>query len=241
MATFPTPLALIGRVLSFRFDAADLEQAQGRHLLVGLLFTWLAGIGRYWDNPRVTALQQAGVGSLAYVFLLSGFLWLLFYPLRPKRWSYFALLTFITAVAPPAWVYAIPVERFMALDTARMVNFVFLGLVATWRVSLYAAFLRRYAELSGARFVVAWLLPLALIVFALTVLNLERAVFEIMAGNNRQPGTSADTAYMTLFLLSALSIGLTPVLVITYVVVLFQARQRPTAQPLVAADLSRGR
>lgn len=229
MTTLPTPLALIGRVLSFRFDAADLEQAGGRHLLVGLLFTWLAGIGRYWDNPRVAALQHAGVGSLAYVFLLSGFLWVLFYPLRPKRWSYFALLTFVTAVAPPAFIYAIPVERFMTLDAARTVNFVFLGLVATWRVSLYAAFLRRYADLSGVRFVIAFLLPLTLIVFALTALNLERAVFDIMAGNNRKPGTSADTAYMVLFLLSYLSIYLTPVLVIAYLVVLFLARRRPRA------------
>ena len=33
------------------------------------------------------------------------------------------------------------------------------------------------------------------IVFTLSVLNLERAVFEIMAGNSSNPGTSADDAY----------------------------------------------
>lgn len=186
------------------------------HLVTGLLFTWIAGVGRYWDSPRASILQHLGLGSVAYVLVLSAFLWLLVLPLRPARWSYFQILTFVCAVAPPAILYAIPVERFMSLEDARTVNVWFLAVVAAWRVALYVLFLARYAGFRWLRLIVAALLPLSLIVGGLTALNLERAVFDIMAGLDPNVGTSADSAYAILFVLTLIAFQGTPILLVLY-------------------------
>jgi hypothetical protein len=214
------PLRFIGRVLTGRFTRVDLASAGMPHLAAGLLFTWLAGIGRYWDSPRASTLQHLGLGSLAYVVVLSGFLWLLFLPLRPERWSYRELLTFICAVSPPAVLYAIPVERFMSLQDARSANVWFLAIVAVWRVALYVVFLVRYAGFRHLRLFVAATLPLMVIVFGLTALNLERAVFNIMAGLDPAAGTSADEVYAFLFGLSILSLYATPIVFVLYLLCL---------------------
>jgi len=224
-----SPWRLIGRVLTFRFDANDLHGATPRHLALGLAFAWLAGIGRYWDNPRAVLLQRLGLGSIAYVLVLTTFLWLLLYPLGPRRWSYLSVMTFIAAVSPPALLYAVPVERLMPLEDARAANFWFLAVVALWRVALYCVFLFHYPDFRGNRLIVALLLPLVLIVFTLSVLNLERAVFELMAGNSANPGTSADDAYFFILLLSFFSLYATPVLVLMYAFGIYQARKERRA------------
>jgi hypothetical protein len=226
-----SPLLFIARVLSGRFSAEDVENTGRAHLAVGLAFTWLAGIGRYWDSPRADTLQHLGLGSVAYVLVLSAFLWLLLLPLRPERWSYVKILTFVCAVAPPALLYAIPVERFMSLGAARSVNVWFLAIVATWRVALYAVFLFRYAGFRYLRLLVGALLPLVIIVFGLTALNLEQAVFNIMAGVSPTEGTSADTAYSVLFTLSFFSFLASPIMLLLYFVAIYQARH-PKPRPL---------
>ena len=216
-----SPLRFIRRVLCFQFTADELSAVGLRHLAVGLVFTWAAGIGRYWDSPRAHILQRLGLGSIAYVLVLSAFVWLLLKPLRPSRWSYLHLLTFVAAVSPPALLYAIPVERFMSLDHARAINFWFLAVVAVWRVALYIVFLRRYAGFTSLRLIVSIVLPLSVIVAGLTALNLERAVFEIMAGNDRTAGTSSDSAYGCLFLLTVSSVYISPFVVILYLVAVY--------------------
>src|SRR5207244_824762 len=116
----------------------------------------------------------------------------------------------------PAFLYAIPVERFMSLNGARTANLWFLAIVAGWRVVLYVLLLMRYARFEGLRLFVAALLPLTIIVFSLTALNLERAVFDIMRGVDPGHGTAADSAYAVLVLVSILSIYLAPILVFLY-------------------------
>lgn len=152
--------------------------------------------------------QHAGLGSLAYVFSLSLVLWLLLWPLRPRRWSYRNVLVFLTLTSPPALLYAIPVERFMSLPAAQSINAWFLAVVAIWRVALLVVFLRRIGGLSGAAIAVASLLPLVVIVVALTALNLEHVVFNIMAGiapEQRSPNDLSYTVVMTIALFSMLA------------------------------------
>ncbi len=50
----------------------------------------------------------------------------------------------VCLTAPPALLYAIPVERFFDAATARNINTGFLAFVAAWRVALLAFYLMRW-------------------------------------------------------------------------------------------------
>lgn len=218
-------LTRILRILTFRADTRDYECLDPRYLVLGLAFTWLVGIGRYWDNPRVEGLQSLGLGSVAYVFALSALLWLVGLGMKPARWGYLNVLTFVTLTAPPGFLYAIPIERALSPAEARAVNLVFLAVVATWRVALYATYLRRYAALPVGPLVVQLLLPLTFVVTALAALNLEHAVFDLMGGVRET--TSADSAYGFILALGLLSVVLFPLLLAIYVVMAIQRRRVP--------------
>ena len=170
------------KLLTFRPFTPNRDVHWGGYLAFGLFFAWLAGMGRYWDNPRAAIWQHLGLGSVAYVFCFSLLLWLILAPLRPERWRYRNVLVFVALTSPPALLYAVPVERFMALGAAQAVNAWFLAVVAAWRIALLVLFLRRSAGLGGFTIMVAACLPLVLIVNVLTALNLEHVVFDFMSG-----------------------------------------------------------
>lgn len=189
------------RLLTFRITREELDQFGNRHLLLGLVCTWIVGRGRYWDHPNAELLQYLGVGSVIYIFILSLLLWLVVLPLRPLSWSYRKVLTFVSLTSPPAILYAIPVERFYNIETASTINVWFLVVVATWRVALMLFYFRRQAGLPYYSILLASLLPLSMSVAGLAILNLEKAVFEFMAGIHERRRTSNDIAYEVVFLL----------------------------------------
>jgi hypothetical protein len=193
------------RLLTFRSSKAELCDLGSRHLRFGLFWTWLVGMGRWWDDPGAALAQHLGLGSLTYVICLATLLWVVMSPLKPDNWSWKGVLTFVTLTSPPAILYAIPVERFTQLDTARTLNVIFLAVVATWRVALLIFYLRRLGGLNGAAVFSGGLLPLTAIVTALSFLNLERAVFEVMAGLDTA-GTANDSAYLALLMITVVSV-----------------------------------
>ncbi|HEX5966440.1 MAG TPA: hypothetical protein VFY51_10940 [Pyrinomonadaceae bacterium] len=212
------------RFLTFRPMSQAIRTHWRAYFVFGLIFTWLAGIGRYWDNPRAGLWQYAGLGSVAYVFVLALFIWLLLAPLRPKNWSYQNVLLFLTLTAPPAVLYAIPVEKFMSLENARTANAWFLGLIAAWRVALLVVFLRRTGGLSRAATAVATLLPITIIVFVLALLNLEHVVFDFMGGRRSEQRTANDAAYGVVWVMAVYSFLASPVLLIIYLVFVYRAQ-----------------
>lgn len=212
-------------ILLFRRPSAALARHWQPYLLIGLMATWLAGIGRYWDSPRADLWQHLGLGSLAYVFVLAFILWLVVLPLKPQRWSYRNVLIFVSLTAPPALLYAIPVERFMPLPMAQSVNAWFLAVVASWRVALLIWFLRRIAMLQWLAVLVATLLPLTLIVVSLAIFNLEHVVFNIMAGNTPEQSSGNDLAYQVVILLALLSTALAPVVIAAYGWLVYRVRR----------------
>lgn len=212
------------RVLTFRRPSPAIAQHWPGYLAFGLVFTWLAGVGRYWDNPRADLWQHLGLGSLAYVFCLALILWLLLLPLRPRLWSYRNVLVFVTITSPPAILYALPVERFMSLEAAQSANAWFLAVVATWRVALLVWFLNRLAGLKGFTIVVATLLPLALIVVALAALNLEHVVFELMSGIRPEERSPNDASYLVVATLALFSFLASPILAAAYLWLVYRAR-----------------
>jgi hypothetical protein len=203
------------RLLFFRLDGAELASLRRGHLYLGLVATWLAGMGRYWDHPKAELAQRLGLGSLGYIILLALLLWCVLRPVVGAKTGYWNLLAFISLTSPPAWLYAIPVERFTGMDTAIMLNIWFLAIVAGWRVALLLNFVRRNYALAWWRVVVCCLLPITAIIFLLAALNLEHAVFEIMGGlqSQRSPG---DGAYGFIVLLALLSFWLFPVLLLVW-------------------------
>ncbi|MGB4990711.1 MAG: hypothetical protein WBO10_15845 [Pyrinomonadaceae bacterium] len=169
-----------------------------------MVCTWIVGMGRWWDDPGANFLQHLGVGSLVYIFVLAFILLLIAAPLDPENWTYKHVLTFVALTSPPALLYAIPVERFIDLSSARTLNVWFLATVATWRLALLLFFFKRIGGLSLFASIVFTLLPVLAIVVALTALNLERAAFNVMGGL-RDSGTSNDEAYGVLFGLGLIS------------------------------------
>ena len=215
------------RFLAFQPVRPDLRRQRRAWLAYVLVVTWLVGIGRYWDHPRAELWQYAGLGSLAYIGLLSLFVYLLVLPLRPARWSYPMVLVFVGLTSLPALLYAIPVERFTSLETAQQLNVAFLGVVATWRVALYVHFLRNAAALSWPATIVACLLPLCVIVVSLLALNLEHVVFQIMAGIRDEDRSANDDAYAVVFLLSMLATLCFPFVLAAYLALTWLAWRYP--------------
>lgn len=155
-------------------------------------------------------------------------------PIRPKNWTYKPVLTFVGLTSPLAWLYAIPVEKMVEIPTAIRANVWFLAIVAIWRVALYVQFLRKVGKLSGHAIFIITLLPLSGIVFALTVLNLEHAVFEIMAGLEvERTGQERihDTVYQFILLLGMLSFIFAPILFLMYLILCFKHRRNLNFTP----------
>ena len=127
-------------------------------------------------------------------------------------------------------MYAVPVERFMTLESAQKANVWFLAVVATWRVALLFKYLNSVAGLSGFRVLVATLLPLTLIVTVLTVLNLEHVVFRIMAGLEDHEKSANDSAYAVLLLITYFSVMASPFLLTMYGWFIYKVRKNDDNQ-----------
>ena len=72
------------RLLTFRLTREEFFVFGNKHLIFGLICTWLVGIGRYWDNPQAVFNIMGGIrepspndsayGVLLLLFIISIFL-----------------------------------------------------------------------------------------------------------------------------------------------------------------------
>jgi len=100
---------------------------------------------------------------------------------RPFWVWYWKFLGLYWATAPLAWIYAIPVERFMTPGNATRANFLFLAIVSVWRVSLMT---RVISVLWNMNPVAAfWTVMLFADSVAIAAVNLvPHPVFDVMGG-----------------------------------------------------------
>jgi hypothetical protein len=105
-------------LLTFKLSRNQMLQFKNKHLITGVIGTWIVGMGRYLDAKNASILQHLGFGSVIYIFVLAAFIWIILKPFFIKQWSYFTVLTFISLTSFPAIFYAIPVERFFDISTA---------------------------------------------------------------------------------------------------------------------------
>ncbi len=220
---------LMLRVLTYRATKDELRNVNYRDLIVGLLVTWIVGIGRYWDNSRVELLQQMGVGSVVYVFVLALFLFCFMWPLRPKNLTYFRLLVFITMTSLPALLYAIPVQMIFpepGLDTANEINLAFLAVVSLWRLSLLIWYMKRLGEMRAWKAEIGAFFPIILLIAALVFLNLEKVVFNMMGGLTQDTVSPNDDGYIFLTGIIFFALFFAIPVLIGYIVIVCSAWQR---------------
>lgn len=212
------------RLLTFKLTREEMLNFNSIHLIAGITGTWIVGMGRYWDDPKASLLQHLGLGSVIYIFILAAFIWLILVPFKIEKWSYKTALTFIALTSFPAILYAIPVERFLSIEAANTTNVWFLAIVAFWRLCLLYYFLKHFTQLSPGNILTVTLMPICLIITALTALNLHKVVFDLMGGY-REP-TAHDGAYFVLILLTVVSVILTIPLLIAYGIGIYNRQKK---------------
>jgi hypothetical protein len=202
------------RLLTFKLTRDEMVNFNSKHFTIGLIGTWLVGVGRYWDDEKASLLQHLGLGSVIYIFLLAIFIWVIIIPFKVENWKYSTVLTFIGLTSFPAIFYAIPVELYYSIETANIINVWFLAIVALWRLSLLFFFLKRFTKLNPGNIITITLMPICLIISLLTILNLHQVVFQVMGGIRNQ--SPHDSSYVVLMLLTGISMLLTIPLLIAY-------------------------
>lgn len=223
-------LAIQFAFLAFRPTRISLQQDFRRWFVYVIVVAWLVGIGRYWDHPSALVWQYLGLGSVAYIFCLSTLLYVIVWPLRPPNWTYRGVLIFVGLTSLPALLYALPVERWVELETAQSTNAWFLGIVAAWRVALLFRYLATAAKLHWFLVTIIAVMLLSGIVVVLTLLNLEHVVFDIMAGIREDTAGPNDTAYLIVLGLAFWSLWVFPVALILYLIaVVWRFRQSDKA------------
>ncbi len=128
----------IVQFLFFRESAIVKIAASPAAIGVGAGFVLSAGFAREYDGEYLLAepwhLLIPLVASLLGCIVL--FITLAIIDANCTRKSFVPLLRVYWMMAPMAWLYAIPFERFLSAGDATRANLCLLGVVAIWRVAL---------------------------------------------------------------------------------------------------------
>ena len=186
----------------FRYQLGDAdaikEVAHSKSALwVGMFLVLITTIPRNYDQRHITEQPWLWLfGSLGFS-LISGYIlyeMAYFYPLRrsgvwkrksTERWRTFMGLFWMTA--PSAWLYAIPVERFLEPVAAARANVTLLLIVATWRVILITRAMSLLTRIPFGRQLPCVLGAAALEILLLGVLGLSRHIAKGMMGMRNSP------------------------------------------------------
>ena len=138
-----TVKTIVGFMLFRREAILQIASTQSARWL-GLVFVLSAGFAREYDGEYLVAepwhlvlpLAASIVGCIVLMLLLRVVAW--FRQVRDVRTivMFGALLNVYWMMAPMAWLYAIPFERFMDPGWATRSNLTLLGIVSVWRVTL---------------------------------------------------------------------------------------------------------
>lgn len=157
-------VALQLKLITFTASTEELLSIGRKEYFFGMLLVWLAGVGRAWDDPHAHWISKTGFSSVCYVYLMAFFLWALLGLVGARNWKLGRVLIFVCMTAPPAFLYAIPVEQFLPALQAEQANLLFLFLVSGSRVALLVWFTIKVGELTFFRTAVAVFLPLASVI-----------------------------------------------------------------------------
>ncbi|MEZ5329780.1 MAG: hypothetical protein R3F19_32430 [Verrucomicrobiales bacterium] len=193
-------------VLNFQFgnEEAIWKVARSRSAFwTGLVLVLITSIPRNYDQLAISEHTVRWIfGPLAFS-LISG-TWTYFVAYRsstaagvlrsqsgrqPLRADWMSFMTLFWMTAPIAWLYAIPVERFLNVEAAARANVTLLAIVAGWRVILMSRVLSVVCNLDYIC-ALAWVLvATSAEVFALGFFGgaLSNAIMAGMAGMRMSP------------------------------------------------------
>jgi hypothetical protein len=222
---------LIGRRQAI-LDIAASKQA----IWLGLLFVLSAGLAREYDGEDLLHepwhLLIPLAASLTTSTILYCMLWIVLrgWATFPNEWrTFFAFVSLYWMTAPLAWLYAIPVERFMSPADAIMTNYWLLAIVAFWRVVLI---IRVSSVLFGApigQLIFPVLLFAHSVLVVLTIM-VPTPIFAIMGGVRY---SEADRVIAAVALLTMATTPLVwPFLAIGTLISIFAVRVREPAPSL---------
>lgn len=132
-------------LLAYQFGngAAIRRVAGSRHLLlVGAILVLITSVPRNYDQTYIGETPWWPIIPLVFSFFSGSFLFLVLHAgfikeaeasFGRKYWMFMGLFWM---TAPVAWLYGIPVERFMDGRGATVANLWLLGIVSAWRVAL---------------------------------------------------------------------------------------------------------
>ncbi len=206
-----TPISLLQFLIGNR--RAILQVAQSRSALwLGLLFVLSAGLAREYDGADLLHEPWHLVLPLGASLATSFVLYCLVFTAACSRGvdlkfasGYRTLLTFYWWTAPLAWIYAIPVERFLSPGDATAANLWFLAIVSIWRVLLMTRVLSVWLGASSiGMFFIVMLFADSV---ALTLIRVTpQPVFNVMGGIRLSPPESVHlSATMLVAVLGGMS------------------------------------
>jgi hypothetical protein len=184
--------------------AAILRLAEdGGTLPTGVFLVLLTAIARNYDQQFILEQPWAWLFGPLLFSLVSG-TWLcavsyallarrrLIHPpeARPKGWEgWVSFMGLFWMTAPIAWLYALPVERFLSSLDAAKANLALLAVVSLWRVLLMARVLQVACRAPFVAALVWVLLPAAVEVIVVYIFGggFARAVMAAMAGLRNSP------------------------------------------------------
>jgi hypothetical protein len=181
---------------------------------IGLLFVLGAGVAREYDQEYLLREPWHALLPLAVSTAMAIVVATVFWCLRPvegtrrpcivNAWRLF--LACFWMMAPMAWLYAIPYERFLTAGQATRANLWTLALVAAWRVGLMTRVLVVILRVSPvAAFMLVMFFADVLALIAISVV--PAPIFNVMGGIrlNESAGMIASAAF-TVQILGVLSL-----------------------------------
>jgi hypothetical protein len=230
-------------MLRFQYGQNDAIEAVARNrasLFTGLVLVLLTGIPRNYDQTWLLESPFWLVGPLIFSFFSGSFLFLILYfgfirrhleAPKPKQAQWRCFISLFWMTAPVAWLYAIPVERFMTSYHAAQANLALLAIVSLWRVLLMARIISVMQKTPFLR-ALGWVLVPAclevLLVVILTALfggDFSRQIMAAMSGMRNAPEKVLMTAALNNVFTTALI--LLPIVLILLAVFRFRKTVPP--------------
>ncbi|MGI8923601.1 MAG: hypothetical protein ACR2HJ_06100 [Fimbriimonadales bacterium] len=178
-------LSDLGDVLLLRISGDRIRGLGWKHFALGLVLTWIVGIGRWYDDPDAVLAQQLGAGSVGYIFVISLLICWLGGPFATAReipWTYPRVLTYVSLTALPGIVYAFPIEWVASASVSRYYNLSALALVSAWRVAMLVRLYRDGAGMKPTQTAATTLFLISGIVLVLSFARVLNAVASAMGG-----------------------------------------------------------